>query len=215
MKFVAENAVALLALLVVALAVASALLHRSHNAKAQVLANDIDVLRKALGSATASLVAQKMQDGEKPSQIAKDVTGKLASLAWLALPVLFLSGCPLRPMPNPTPRSYLVADASAVPVPPPVTVAPSGANLGAIILSAADCSKLDNEQIGWTAASVVFGVLSGSGGIVASVFDNSAPRYVVGSVGLTLAAGAALSAYLANTYQHKYVAGCTLNVGGK
>jgi hypothetical protein len=77
------------------------------------------------------------------------------------------------------------------------------------------CDRLDNFQIGWTATSVVAGVLGGGGGITTAVLDEHVPRYVTGSFSVFLSASAALAAYMSTTYTKKYTEQCTINTGGK
>lgn len=78
----------------------------------------------------------------------------------------------------------------------------------------AACDKLDGQVTGWTATALVVGVLSGGSGVT-SIFTDSTPRYVVGGVGVGLAATAALAAYMSTTLAQNYARKCTVNTGGR
>jgi Zn-dependent alcohol dehydrogenase len=77
-----------------------------------------------------------------------------------------------------------------------------------------ECDSLDNKVMGWTATTIVAGVLGGAGGVTSLLTDNT-PRTVTGSVGVGLAAISALSAYLSTQYAQRYSHRCTVNTGGK
>lgn len=78
----------------------------------------------------------------------------------------------------------------------------------------AECDSLDNKVLGWTATTIVAGVLGGGGGVT-SILTNDTPRYVVGGLGVGLAAVSALSAYLSTQYSSRYSHRCTVNTGGR
>lgn len=73
----------------------------------------------------------------------------------------------------------------------------------------AQCSKLDHQQMGWTTASIVFGGLSGAGGLTSlAVSDNQIVVRVMGgmSMGVTILSG--VSVYYASIYTQRYVRQC-------
>lgn len=76
------------------------------------------------------------------------------------------------------------------------------------------CDKLDRTVMGWTGTSVAMGSLAGGSGVT-SLFTESTSRYVVGGLGIGLAAFAAVSAYLSTAYASKYSRQCTVNTGGR
>lgn len=76
-----------------------------------------------------------------------------------------------------------------------------------------ECDSLDARATGWTASSVVVGVLGGGSG-AASLFTDSTPRYVVGGVGVGLSAVSALSAYMSVHTAQQYARKCSVNTGG-
>ncbi len=75
----------------------------------------------------------------------------------------------------------------------------------------AECDKIDSQYVGWTATTVVSGVLSGGSGL-SSIFTESTPRYVVGGVGVSLAAVTALSTFMGTHYAQKYTRLCVTGV---
>lgn len=77
-----------------------------------------------------------------------------------------------------------------------------------------ECDSLDNKVLGWTATTIVAGVLGGSGGVT-SLLTDSTPRWVTGGIGVGLSALSALSAYLATQYSARYSHRCTVNTGGR
>lgn len=83
-----------------------------------------------------------------------------------------------------------------------------------LLAEQAECDSLDNKVLGWTATVVVAGVLSGGSGVT-SLFTEQVPRYVVGGVGVVLAAVSALSAYLSTQFAQRYARRCTVNTGGR
>jgi hypothetical protein len=88
------------------------------------------------------------------------------------------------------------------------------AHLSVMIANTQDqCDSLDAKVTGFTATSIVVGVLGGGSGVT-SIFTESTPRYVVGGVGVGLAAMSALTAYLTVHYSQEYAHKCTANVGG-
>lgn len=78
----------------------------------------------------------------------------------------------------------------------------------------AECDKLDNEVTGFTAATVVIGVLGGGSGLT-SVFTDSTPRYATAGTSVGLAAFSALFAYLSTSFAQKYARRCAVNAGGR
>lgn len=89
------------------------------------------------------------------------------------------------------------------------------ARLAAMLASTqAECDALDAKVTGWTATTVVAGVLGGGSGVT-SIFTESTSRYVVGGVGVGLAAVSALSAYLSVHYAQGYARRCAVNTGGQ
>ncbi|MEO9196782.1 MAG: hypothetical protein ABI445_24250 [Polyangia bacterium] len=80
------------------------------------------------------------------------------------------------------------------------------------LLSADACASLDNKAVGFTAASIGFGVLAGGAGL-SSVLTDSTPRVVVGSVGVGLAVGSGVFTYLSTAFSQRYARGCTTTTG--
>lgn len=78
-----------------------------------------------------------------------------------------------------------------------------------------ECDRLDGAATGWTATSVVAGVLGGGAGITTTILDQQTPRWATGSVTVGLAAISALSGYLSTHYAARYTQRCTLNTGGR
>lgn len=77
-----------------------------------------------------------------------------------------------------------------------------------------ECDTLDNKVLGWTSVTILGGVLSGGSGVT-SMFTADTPRYVVGGIGVALAAISALSAYLSTQYASRYAHRCTVDTGGR
>jgi hypothetical protein len=75
------------------------------------------------------------------------------------------------------------------------------------------CDRIDSRVMGWAATAIATGVLSSGSGI-SSIFTESTPRYVVGSIGVGLATLAGISSYLSTAYAQKFARRCTINVGG-
>jgi len=81
--------------------------------------------------------------------------------------------------------------------------------LGATALGTpVECDRMDSKYVGWTATTIVAGVLSGSSGL-GSIFTESTPRYVVGGVGAGLAAITALSAFIGTHYAQRFTRLCS------
>jgi hypothetical protein len=79
--------------------------------------------------------------------------------------------------------------------------------------SQVECDAIDARVTAFTASSIVVGVLGGGSG-VSSLFTEATPRYVVGGVGVGLAAMSALTAYLTVHYAQLYARRCAVNTGG-
>lgn len=123
--------------------------------------------------------------------------------------LLFLVGCgtlSLRPK-NPDHFARRAEVAQKLGVDPLVVDA-------ALAADKAACDKLDNTVTGFTATTVVLGVLSGGSGLT-SIFTDNTSRYVTGGIGVGLAASTALFTYLATTFSQKYARNCAVNLGGK
>lgn len=132
----------------------------------------------------------------------------LVSIA-IVLGCLFTTGCAslsLRPVqPNHALRKAEVAQKLGV---DQATIE------AAVTADAATCNRIDNTVTGFTATTVVLGVLSGSSGI-ASIFTDQTPRYVTGGIGVGLAASTALFTYLSTQFAQRYARQCAVNLGGR
>ncbi len=86
---------------------------------------------------------------------------------------------------------------------------------GALAADQAECDALDGKVAGWTAVTVVGGVLGGGGGLTTVLTDDPTARYVVGGLGIAVAAVTALGAYMATATSARYTRRCAVNMGGR
>lgn len=119
---------------------------------------------------------------------------------WVTSLILLLAGCHLQPKFRPGLKAVNPMIVAAVQPPS---------------LSWEECSKIDRNVIGWTATSVVLGVLGGSSGGLAASFSESTPRYITGSISAVLSVVGALGGFLGSVYSKQYATRCTTNTGGK
>lgn len=126
----------------------------------------------------------------------------------LALTLVLLSGCSVSLRPVQRNHALRIAEVTErLGVDQPTLNA-------ALANTQTQCDSLDAKVTAWTATTVVAGVLGGGSGVT-SIFTESTPRYVVGGVGVGLAAISALSAYLSVHYSQAYARLCTVNTGGQ
>ncbi len=73
----------------------------------------------------------------------------------------------------------------------------------------AQCAKLDSQQMGWSAASIVFGGLSGASGLVAiTVPDRPSVITAMGATSVGVTVFGAVAAYLATAYTQRFCRQC-------
>jgi len=81
---------------------------------------------------------------------------------------------------------------------------------GVITWTDADCKKLHNRTVAYTAVTAALAALSGTGGITTAALDDSTPRWVTGSVSAGLGALSAVFATLLKFAEDDFSSGCTI-----
>jgi hypothetical protein len=70
------------------------------------------------------------------------------------------------------------------------------------------CTTLDNKYLVWGAIAAGTGFLSGGGGLVTALTDDSIPRLAVGLTSLGIGLISAVSVFLAQNYAKQYTTTC-------